>query len=68
MIRVKVAYISNIPPLVAEHAFPLTGFVGLLANARNSSKEGKHQESIQQQHIYDARHTHTLSHQNENNK
>ena len=27
----KVAYISNKPPLVGEHAFPLTRFVGLSA-------------------------------------
>ena len=33
MIQVKVAYISNKPPLVVEHAFPLMGFVGLSANA-----------------------------------
>ena len=25
--QVKVAYISNVPPLVVEHALPLTGFV-----------------------------------------
>ena len=25
-----IAYISKLPPLVVEHAFPLTGFVGLL--------------------------------------
>ena len=30
MIWVKVAFISNKPPLVVEHAFPLTGFVGFL--------------------------------------
>ena len=29
MIRVKVAYKSNKPSLVVEHALPLTGFVGL---------------------------------------
>ena len=33
MVQVKVAYISNKPPLVVEHAFPLMGFVGLSANA-----------------------------------
>ena len=33
MIQVKVTYISNIPPLVVEHAFPLTEFVGLSVHA-----------------------------------
>ena len=33
MIQVKVAYISNKPLLVVEHAFPLNGFVGLSALA-----------------------------------
>ena len=33
VIRVKVANISNKPPLVVEHVFPLTGSVGLSANA-----------------------------------
>ena len=32
MIQVKVAYISNKPLLVVEHAIPMTGFVGLLAH------------------------------------
>ena len=33
VIQVKVAYISNKPLLVVEHAFPLNGFVGLSALA-----------------------------------
>ena len=31
-LRVKVAFISNKPPLVVEHAFPLTEFAGLPAH------------------------------------
>ena len=40
MIQVKVAYISNKPFLVVEHAFPLTGFVGLSANSTFGGSSG----------------------------
>ena len=33
VLRLKVAYISNKPPLVGEHYFPLTWFVGLTTPA-----------------------------------
>ena len=36
----KEAYISNKPPLVVEHAFPLTGFVGLLSNTTFGGSHG----------------------------
>ena len=41
--RVK-DYISNKPPLVGEHAFPLIGFVGLSANAtqQTMTKQQRH--------------------------
>ena len=39
----KEAYISNKPTLVVEHAFPLTWFVCLLANATPASNlHGSH--------------------------
>ena len=39
MIQVKVAYKSNKPLLVVEHAFPMTGFVGLLAHVTVFDRE-----------------------------
>ena len=40
MIQAKAAYISNKPPLVREHVFPLTGFVGLSAHATYGGSSG----------------------------
>ena len=39
VIRVKVAYISYKPPLVGEHAFPMTEFVGWLAHVTQEKCE-----------------------------
>ena len=38
--RVKVAYISNKPPFVGEHAFPPTEFAGLRAHIIFGSSGG----------------------------
>ena len=40
MICVKVAYISNKPPLVGEHTFPLMEFVGWPAHVTFSGSGG----------------------------
>ena len=39
VIGVKVAYISKINHLVGEHAFPLMGFVCLMAHVTNSGSD-----------------------------
>ena len=44
--RVKVAYIINKPPLVFEHAFPLTGFVGLSAYAAHVAETEKYIDGL----------------------
>ena len=44
--RVKVAHISNKPPVVVEHAFPLTGFVGLSAYAAHVAETEKYIDDL----------------------